>query len=509
MKFFRNISIISACLISINTYSTHNILANEVQNIEIINQYENQYDAYFNKRLDNERAQSVLDITNALYEEYLKTNNYSGAEDALNRQMKYADYLNLDKSSIYQKISELHHTSDLYTLSTNPVNQVNYGEMFENNNFYFGINQSSISETTYSPSELIVIDVDFPSEYIKAIIESKYTGIENSTLYINLNIPSLDSVLANINSYMHYEYFMYNIEYLSTLNNDIMINLKFDDVASLDCELYKSVLIQISNIIKNNSTNIAFVYNYIDDFNYFPGHDYFSWLATSLVIDNTDESLENPIKSLSKQFEIGINHYNKPVIISDVQIKYSHIDENDNAQDFISRKIEDVYNYASILNPQIKGVIYNNKNGEFDNNLDKIKNHHTLNPYQNGTYMSCENYNYDSQIVDLHLYSTASNDSPIYVTYDLNGLRAFETNESTFNYQLNKDALQIGENSLQIGIASNNGYRQILNYNVVKTENNFVTLERLADTISNITSNDTKEDFVKPSSYRLNVKNIM
>lgn len=506
MKFFTKVVISTIFYIAMSNNTYYNTFATDTESLAHISEYEAKYDTYFNKRLDSQKANDLLYITQELYNEYINIGNYKNAEDALNRQIKYAEYLGIDTSDIYQKMESLNHTSDLYILSNDPLNKVNFRQKFEGSFTYFGINSNTTSTLNGQANEIAVIDVNFPSDDIKTVLESKYSNIANSTIYINMNVQSLDITLSDIYNYKHYEYFVHNIEYLATLQNNVIFNLNFDDVEILNCDLYKNVQILISNLIRSTASNVAIVNNYTSDFNYYAGDEYFDWIGTSLTIDNTNQEFKSTTENIRQHIEQITSVYNKPIILTDIEIKYSHIYENDSKEAYISKQIQEIHDYATMLNPQMKGVIYNNKNGDLANHVDDIKIKYTSDILKNGTYVDCVNYNFNNPTIYLSLYSTSMSETDIYVTYDLNGTRVFESNELPFNYVMDTNHLNMGENTLKVGITGNNGFRQILNYTVEKTAEGFITLDKLVDTSVNTSESEV---FVKPSTHELPVNNVL
>lgn len=498
MKFLISLMIIGfgCCSSPVNTFFINEVFSAEISNINLINEYESQYNSYFNKRMDSEKANNILNITNNLYLEYVNIGNYEKAIDTLNNQIKYAEYLNLDTSDINKKIDELHTNPEVYILSNNPNDTQAFRKYFNSEYMHFGINSNNVSNISDNTNEIAVVNMEFLTDNVMSAIDSKYTDLKNSTLYIDVKVPSTNEILNNINNFLYYEYFVYNIAYLSQLENNIILNFSFDNLENLDANLYKNVYMQISNIVKNNSNNIDLMYNHIEDKNYYAGDEYCSLIGTTIEVDSSNDM----INIMKNQLNTGINEYNKPIIITDFKINYNSESQEDTSN-FITNKINNMGMYANMVNPYIEGIIYSNKNNELDNHLQLINNTYMANS-KNKAYVPSEKYNYNSETINLNLYCNNINNATLNTTFELNNITIFETTTAPYSYELNIGNLIVGDNSLKIQIKDNGEYKETLNYNIVKTENNFVTINKIEPIIE-------EEIFVKPSSFKLDVANIM
>lgn len=484
------------------------------ENQSVIDEYERIYNVYFNKRMDEYRINTLYDTCEKLSAEYYKNGDTDKAIDALMRQMKYAEYKGEDFQKIYDKISELQAMPSLYVFSTKAedmINNSNYmGEKWEyhNNTKYIGVRNNSPFTDTTLQNNILTVDVDFYTENIFTVITNEIGNYDFSSIVINWNVKSnTTELLASINNGDYDTYIAQNLEHLNYLNTvlgkKIFLNWNVDYLVGVDPEVFKATYVHMANLRNSKSPNVAIIYTFIEDPLYFPDASTFNWVGMRVNIDNDNSDI---VDIISKRIQKDSYNYDKPIMITDLKVNYVDTEENISIDEFTKNQLEIMNNNMNFFAPQIKGIIYNNANGEITNNAQYIQDTYftQANMEKHGIYVHSDVYNHNSEVMELKFDCELLEDENSYITFDLNGVRVAEGNKNTFSYTLYSSNLNIGDNKL-VATVKGSDYQKVNEYNINKSESNQITIKFLND----VEKTSTNSDFVKPSSYQLDVKNIM
>lgn len=416
---------------------------------------------------------------------------------------------------------------EVYTDANYPADVPYHGAMYENEkgafigSCYDGMNGSLDSQLV--PGFLLY--VRFFDENVESFA---HMFPQRKDIYFEIawnlpeeNIYTLQRVLDPSSD----EYIISNLKYISTIHDNILLrfgaevncwDMPADESARADyIETYKQAFRKISTLARQYAPNAALVYSpsdisnmYVTAEDFYPGDEYVDWVGMS-VYDNINPQATNQVGDVGDAYFCRGVYDNvivrmrdiieafgerKPILVSESGFSY-HDNAGVQTLEHALSKMKEFYTYADMVYPEIKGIMYFNKNMEKDFSLtqnDTMRNeyYHLLQEnlpvmsYLNrGTagYTRFSTLNETRDVINLYTYAMYPG-AETSVSYSVDGVGIPSQPEIPYRAQLDVSSLSAGAHKLEVSIwAANTNI--IKEYDFYVGENGFVSTNPIGEDI--------------------------
>ena len=395
--------------------------------------------------------------------------NYSQAAEYYRGCLECVNWLNANGQNYYDLIKTLkaliaHNslTGGVYTVSQTPY--FNAGAKNEPAaGTYFG----TCDEFTEGKQSAFLLYVNFFTEEAE---QFSYLLPESNDYLLEVawNAPneSWDD-LKRIASGSADDYIIRNLKYLSTLRVPVLIRF----AAEVNCWLslpasaadrqafaadYRSAFIRVAELARTYAPDAAMIFSpneisnwYVSPADFYPGDAYVDWVGMSTYMNRSSAAsgsvgndndafycrgaYDNQMVKIKEV--IDLYGSKKPIIISECGFCYSSGDGLQNPT-YAAKKLKEFYTYVNMVYPQVKAVLYFNT--QFGANTYTLNGNSTvLSAYNEATaanlpmqsllsgkavsYRPLDGAPVSGSGNTLYTYADFPGDSPITVTYTLNG----------------------------------------------------------------------------------------
>ncbi len=450
------------------------------------------------------------------------------------KELGYADAVTLAE----KRITQIDPMTEVYVLSQNLETIPFYSAKYEPRaGSYFGRGAEEDGNATMSQESVASFYVEFLEEEVSQfdyLISPVDNG--NRIIQICLNMPQEhDSLLLALQSSSD-EYIMRTMAYLAQLKSPVLLRIGgemnvWNNISTP--ETFKSAYIKIAQYARQYAPNVALVFspNSIstwgeDVMDYYPGDAYVDWVGMSAyTIKYWNPADPNGTAEYNNMF-YGTGDYaecihglreivetfgdTKPILISESGAYYQHKDYNLDLLGFSTTQLKNLYTYANMVYPQIKGVITFDADVPTSKFLFSISNQSTLwSTYQSVTsnnptllnsvsdslstsYIKAENYRDSLSTLSFAAFSAPVGQPAMTVNYYLDGTQVGSSSTIPYNFDLNAGAIGDGTHGLTVQFKGTDGYQAEKYYALNKSGSN-ITLTAATAPVSPSVSAPTVE----------------
>lgn len=474
--------------------------------------------------LDKDKAGILYSTYDGMYTAYERQGNYEMAIKCLQAQIPYGEYLGFADGVKLAKarILKIDPMTQVYALTQNTSALPYYGMKHEpKSGAYWGRVYTKDGQAPFGNETAVSFYVECLQENVESydqLIQPYANG--SKIIQIALNMPNENESLKAVLQSTSDEYLKNTMEYLKSLNAPVLLRIGaemnvWQNLA--EPELYKQAYIKIANMARATAPNVALVFspndisNWNTDINsYYPGDAYVDWVGVSLYTDKY-RSYQNPVAG--KDFEemyYGNGAYanpitklkdivqrygsKKPIFITECGVGYGISGNNLNLSDFAQQKMNILYTYATMVYPQIKGIVY------FDVDLNNSKyiyslskNSQMMAQYTSVTqknpallttmgqtpsaYVKAEQYKDNTDVLQLASYCILPGNVNVSVSYSLDGKGVVGGNAIPFPCSIQTGGITSGSHELKVEFKGTNGYHKIKMYTLVKGQDGTIQLK--------------------------------
>lgn len=432
---------------------------------------------------------------------------------------------------------------EVYTEANYPYDVPYYGAKHENadGTFIGACNDGMYGSLDSQLVTGFLLYVKFFEEQMESF-EHMFPEREDIYFEIAWNLPneSLSDLKRVIDSYSD-QYIISNLQYISTLKQNILLRfgaevncweMPSDEAARTEyIETYKQAFRKIANLARQYAPNAAIVYSpadisnmYVTVEDFYPGDEYVDWVGMS-VYDNIDSQAVNEIGDVGDAYFCRGVYDNaivrmrkvidafgdkKPILISESGFSYQDSD-GVQTEAHAMEKLKEFYSYANMVYPQIKGIMYFNK--DMEKNFSLLKNDNLRNEYYsllrrnasiaaylNGTSVGYTRFSTINETMDtINLYTYASYPgADTSVSYSVDGGGISSQSEPPYKAQIDVSSLSVGAHKLAVSIwASNTNI--VKEYDFYVGENGFISTKPITEDIGVSVNNQKLYFDVQPA----------
>ncbi len=349
--------------------------------------------------------------------------------------------------------------------------------------------------------------VHFFDEEVESFSWKLPKNTDDFLLLVAWNVPNQNQAdLDRINSGEEDEYIIRNLQYLSTLECDVLIRFG----AEVNCwtslpylngsdksnaaefiDSYKNAFRRISKLADKYSPNAGMVYspNSISNWYYtvedfYPGDEYVDWVGMSAYFNKTAGDSWNLSSGTDAYYSCGdyyddpiikVEHIidafgdRKPIIITEGGCCYESSDGVQSVE-YAEEMISYFYTYVSRVYPQVKGVMYFNNN--IDGNCYTLFSNSDANEYLADVYTDLARSNVSmeymlgntdvcgyteitniDEVTDslrLSVYASYPTIEKVKVSYSFDGKLIEETTKYPYDVEISMDELSVGGHFLKV-----------------------------------------------------------
>ncbi len=416
---------------------------------------------------------------------------------------------------------------EVYTDATYPADVPFHGAMYENEKGAF-VGSCYDGMTGSLDGELVPGFLLYVRFFEESVESFSHMFPEKDDIYFEIawnvypeNLYSLQRVLEPSSD----EYIISNLKYISGIHENVLLRfgaevncweMPADDAERANyIETYKQAFRKIANLARQYAPNAAMLYSpsdisnmYVTAEDFYPGDEYVDWVGMS-VYDNLNPESSNILGDVSDAYfcrgvydNVIVRMRNiieafgerKPILVSESGFAYNDSTGTQTLEHALN-KMKEFYTYADMVYPQIKGIMYFNKNMEKDfsltqNDAMRDEYYHLLREnlpvmsYLNrGTagYTRFSTLNETRDEINLYTYASYPG-AETSVSYSIDGVGIPSQQEIPYKAHIDVASLSAGAHKLTVSIwAANTNF--IKEYNFYVGENGFVSTNPINEDI--------------------------
>lgn len=474
---------------------------------------------------------NIVNKYNDLYQIYQKREDYQEAVKYLKLYIEGCEYL--FKTKIYPnddavrlgkaKLNHLELNIEIYAETGSTSHIPYYGAKVEpKNGLYVGRTNAADDNggIPFSDSErLKLLYFHFGIENAEDFDWTfRQHDDEGRILIFAWNAKGENDDLAKVLSGKYDDHIISTLKYINTYKSPTMLRI-FAEMnvwtKLADPESFRKAYMKIAKLTRQYAPDTALIFapncgsNWnVDIADYYPGDEYVDWVGVSLYTQKYFKASDpqpgkdfneayynngvyaNPINKLRNI--VNLYGDRKPILIQEGAAGYSISSKGIDLTDFAVEVNKKLYNYVSMIFPQVKAIVYfdlemdKNSYGYKLSGNKKVKDNYFANINANKAvnasvsvpsdkaYIALKDYKEKSDVLNLATYAIFPTDAKTNVEYVLNGKSILKTSDAPFKCSIDTKTMTTGERKLEVKI-SNGKYTETKKYIIIKAKDGTIS----------------------------------